>query len=199
MKLVVATFNRDKFQEISEILDDLSDLELIPAFKIKGLDSPKEVGLTLVENAVIKAYHCFERTGMASIADDTGLVVDGLHGMPGVFSSRFAGNDATYEENRKKLLRLVDGLPLSKRRARFVTIVAFVDQNGSLHTAEGTVEGFIIQEERGANGFGYDPIFLYPQLGRTFAELPREVKNRISHRRRAFEAIKPFLKAWNDG
>ncbi len=191
MRLVLATWNLDKIREIRQIL---KDIEIIPISKFPGAEKVEEMGLTFWENAYLKAKYAFELTGLPSAADDTGLVVDYLHGFPGVFSSRFAGENATYTENRKKLLRLLKGVPMSKRRASFVCVVAFVDKN-NIAFFEGRVDGFIIPEERGSGTFGYDPVFLYPPYGRTFAEIPVELKNRVSHRFKAFKQLKEFLHA----
>ncbi len=130
---------------------------------------------------------------MTTIAEDTGLCVDALAGMPGVFSSRFAGTGATYRDNRQKLLSLLEGVPFAERRAFFATVACLTADGRSFAFAEGRVEGFITTEERGHGGFGYDPVFLYPQMGKTFAELPPEVKNAISHRARAFMAARDIL------
>lgn len=186
--LLIATGNPDKLREIREILKDLP-VELKSLGDL-GLESPEETGLTLVENALIKARYGFERTGLPTLAEDTGLVVPALHGMPGVFSSRFAGEQATYADNRRKLLALMEGV--SDRRAAFVSVVAFVDGRQEA-LFEGKVEGWIAREERGEGGFGYDPVFIYPPWGLSFAEIPLAWKNRISHRRRAWASSRYFL------
>ncbi len=188
-KILIATKNPDKFREILHLLQDLpfEFVSLLDFPEIKGAD---ETGLTLIENSTIKALDAFKKTGIPAVADDTGLSVNALQGMPGVFSARFAGENATYRDNRMKLLKLMEGI--TDRRAKFVTVVTFVSDR--IYHFTGEVEGFITHEERGSQGFGYDSIFLYPQLGKTFAEIPLETKNQISHRARAFLLFKKFLK-----
>jgi len=193
-RILVATKNPDKFREISELLGDFDIQSLLDYPEVEGAE---ETGLTLQENSKEKALSAFLKTGIPSIADDTGLVVHALHGMPGVFSARFAGENATYSDNRKKLLSLMEGV--IDRRAIFVTVLTFVKSRDEIYSFEGRVEGFITTEERGEQGFGYDSIFLYPQLGKTFAEIPAELKNQISHRARAFRAFKRFLKFYESG
>lgn len=191
MRVLVATGNPDKFREISKIIA-IPDLEIF-SLKDLGIEGPEETGLTLRENARLKAEHGFRASGMTTIAEDTGLCVDALAGMPGVFSSRFAGPGATYRDNRQKLLSLLEGVPFAGRRAFFATVACLTSDGRSFAFAEGRVEGFVITEEHGQEGFGYDPVFLYPQMGRTFAELPPEVKNAVSHRARAFRAARDIL------
>lgn len=187
--ILIATGNPDKFQEIRDILQGLP--VTLQNLKDFGLASPEETGLTLMENALIKARYGHERTGLPTLAEDTGLVVPALHGMPGVFSARFAGEGATYADNRRKLLALMESR--SDRRAMFVSVVAFVD-GATVALFEGKVEGWIAREERGSGGFGYDPLFVYPPWGLSFAEIPIAWKNRISHRRKAWERAEAFLR-----
>ncbi len=188
--VLIATGNPDKFREIRDILKGLP-LKLYSLQDV-GLSSPPETGLTLQENAWIKAWHGFQATGLPTLDEDTGLVVPALHGMPGVFSARFAGEGATYAQNREKLLRLLASQ--SDRRAAFVSVVAFVD--GHIRRFfEGRVEGWIAREERGSGGFGYDPVFIYPPWGQSFAEIPLAWKNRISHRFQAWRQVRAFLAA----
>jgi len=190
LRLVLASGNPDKVREIKEIL---RDIEVLPLSSFVDEFEIEESGLTFRENAYIKVQKAFELTGLPSLADDTGLVVHGLHGMPGVFSSRFAGENAGYEANRRKLLEALRGMPLSARRAYFICVVAFMEKPGEVRFFEGKVEGFITKEPRGDGGFGYDPIFLYPPLGRTFAELSLREKNRVSHRYRALSRFREYL------
>ncbi len=190
MRLVLASGNPDKVREIKEIL---ADIEVLPLSSLVDKIEIEESGLTFRENAYIKARTAFELTGLPSLADDTGLVVYGLHGMPGVFSSRFAGENAGYEENRRKLLEALRGLPHSARRAYFICVIAFIEKPGEVKFFEGKVEGFITEKPRGQGGFGYDPLFLYPPLGRTFAELSLREKNRVSHRYRALSKFRGYL------
>jgi len=189
-KILIATRNPDKFREILYLLQGLP-FEFVSLLDFPDIDPVEETGLTLIENSTIKALNAYRYTGIPAVADDTGLSVNALQGMPGVFSARFAGENSTYADNRRKLLNLMEGV--MDRRARFVTVVTFASDK--IYHFTGEVEGFITLEERGSGGFGYDSIFLYPLLGKTFAEIPFDVKNRISHRARAFSLLKKFLKA----
>ncbi len=189
-KLLVATKNPDKFREIKHLLKDV-DIKLLSLIDFHEMEGAEEDGLTLLENSQKKAEEAFRATGIPSVADDTGLVVEALQGMPGVFSARFAGPDATYVDNRRKLLKLLHGV--NDRRAKFVTVVTYVRAENEIFHFIGEVEGFITVEERGNQGFGYDSIFLYPPMGITFAEMSMELKNKLSHRSRAFREFKKFL------
>ncbi len=184
---VLATANPDKAQEIRAILDGL-DVTLIP----RPDDVPEviEDGETLEENALLKARALCEATGMAAIADDTGLFVDVLNGAPGVYSARYAGEDATYADNCAKMLRELTGVDAAKRTARFRTVAAVAYPDGSWFVVDGEVEGHIAEEPRGENGFGYDPIFV-PEgtKGRSMAQLAPEEKHALSHRGNAFRAL----------
>jgi XTP/dITP diphosphohydrolase len=153
-----------------------------------NLEEPVEDGLTLLDNAWIKARSVHERTGLPALADDTGLEVDALNGAPGVYSSRFAGETATYADNNAKLLKLLEGIPPDRRTARFRCVAAFVDENVEAWT-EGACEGVILNSLRGGSGFGYDPLFYVTELGKTLAECGMAEKNRISHRGRAFRRM----------
>jgi XTP/dITP diphosphohydrolase len=189
MQLLVATRNRDKLKEIRPLLADLN-LELIASADIPKIPEIVEDRPTIEENAVKKAVETAKAAKRLTLADDTGLEVDALNGLPGVRSARFAGNDVSYHENNKKLLGLLQAVPLEKRSARFRCVVAIADEKGLVDTVEGICNGTIIVEERGGGGFGYDPLFIPDGQVKTFAELPPEVKNRISHRAKALQ------KAW---
>ncbi len=189
--LFVATKNRDKLRELAALLDE--DVEL--HHPEPEDEEVEETGETLWENALLKARSGFERSGMASIADDTGLGVDTLGGGPGVYSSRYAGDQASYEDNVRKLLSELGGTVREKRIARFRTVIAYVDGEVELRF-DGVLEGVIINERRGENGFGYDPVFLPEGGSLTLAELSSEEKNRISHRGRA---LRSFIDWWNRG
>lgn len=184
---VLATANPDKAQEIRAILDGL-DVTLIP----RPDDVPEviEDGETLEDNALLKARALCEATGLAAIADDTGLFVDALNGAPGVYSARYAGEDATYADNCAKMLRELTGVDAAKRTARFRTVAAVAYPDGSWFVVDGEVEGHIAEEPRGENGFGYDPIFV-PEgtKGRSMAQLAPEEKHALSHRGNAFRAL----------
>ena len=191
MKIAIASSNPHKIREIRDILSGLP-AEVIPASEL-GVDMSlvKETGDTLEENAILKAKFLYERTGLPSLADDTGLFVDALDGEPGVRTARYAGEEADSRDNIEKLLRNLRGK--DNRRAHFRTIVAFVDEEGKVHLFEGRVDGEITVEPVGDKGFGYDPIFYYPPAGKTFAQMEDEEKNRVSHRYRALEKFRKFL------
>jgi XTP/dITP diphosphohydrolase len=185
---MVATKNPDKAAEVVAVLR-----RVLPGIEpVEGLDWPdvEETGSSLEENAVIKARAVAFHTGHPAVADDTGLEVDALGGAPGVRTARFAGDDATYEDNRRALLSAMAGR--TDRTARFRTVVAFVEPSGEVVVAEGVLEGSIALEARGDGGFGYDPVFEVD--GRTLAEIGVTEKNRISHRARALEALAAHLR-----
>jgi len=188
----LASTNRDKLKEFQHILKPYGVELKFPLYENILLDI-SEAGKTLKENALIKAEHLYKIVKKPVISDDTGLFVDHLDGTPGIFSSRFAGEKSSYLENRKKLLRLLEGVPFHKRSAKFKTVICLYMGN-EIQFFEGQIHGFITSEERGDSGFGYDPIFLYPPLGKTFGEIPLHLKNRISHRGKAIGALLDFLK-----
>ncbi len=189
MRILLATNNPDKAREIAQILSRLS-LEVVMPEDLGGWEPPEESGSTVEENAVIKAQTAFERFGVPAVADDTALEVESLSGAPGIYSARYAGENATYEENRAKLLSEMTGLRgPAERRARFRTVVAAVGFDEKPILAEGVVAGYITEEERGSEGFGYDPIFLPEGSDRTFAEMSLEEKNASSHRAKALESL----------
>jgi XTP/dITP diphosphohydrolase len=192
-QLIIATNNKDKLKEFRHILTD-TGIEILSAGDFADFPDVEETGVTLEENALLKARTVFEKYHIPCVADDTGLEVDCLHGEPGVYSSRYAGSEATYDDNCRKLLSVIALEPPGDRAARFRTVMAFIDQQGRAYTAEGMIEGEIIDEKRGQNGFGYDPVFLIPGLGKTLAELPADQKNRISHRHNALINILPIIK-----
>lgn len=191
MHLYLASNNPDKHREISKILTPYR--VILP--KDVGIDYyAEEKGHTYLENALIKAKTLFSIVKSPVISDDSGLSCDFLNGAPGVLSARFAGKDATYADNRKKLINLAQKVPKVKRTAHFITVaVLYLGENRYFYF-EGRVNGLILTQERGVSGFGYDPIFYYPPMKMTFAEMPEEVKNSISHRYKAFIKLKEFLK-----
>ena len=189
--LVLATHNPDKQAEMNAVLLDLG-LDVIGLHQYPEIDDIPEIGTTLLENALIKARAVHLKTGFPALADDTGLEVDALHGAPGVYSARFAGEDATYQDNVKKLLSLMAGVSRQNRTARFRTVVALIDSDTELWT-EGIIEGLITREQRGAGGFGYDPIFEAADTGKTFSEMSAAQKNEISHRARALQKMRKKL------
>jgi XTP/dITP diphosphohydrolase len=187
LKLVLATANRDKAREIADVL---SAFELVS--RPNEVPDVDETADTLEGNARLKAEALCEATGEAAVADDTGLEVEALDGQPGVYSARFAGPDATYADNVAKLLTELDGV--ENRRARFRTVALVRFPDGGEVVAEGAVDGLIATVPRGADGFGYDPVFI-PDGGdgRTFAEMTLAEKQAVSHRGRAFEALAELL------
>ena len=189
--LVLATHNPDKQAEMNAVLSDLG-LDVIGLDQYPEIDDIPENGTTLLENALIKARAVHLKTGFPALADDTGLEVDALHGAPGVYSARFAGEDATYQDNVKKLLSVMAGISRQNRTARFRTVVALIDSDTELWT-EGIIEGLITREQRGAGGFGYDPIFEAADTGKTFSEMSAAQKNEISHRARALQKMRKKL------
>lgn len=195
-RLVLATRNEGKVREITSLLRDLP-LEILTLRDFPGVPELAEEGDTFAANAAAKALAVARATGLMALADDSGLEVDHLEGAPGVRSSRFAGEKAGDAENNHKLLRMLAGVPRERRTARFRCVVAIALPDGRVSLAEGSCEGIITEEPRGATGFGYDPLFLVPGLGLTFAELDPGVKNEVSHRgralRRAREVLARFL------
>lgn len=193
-KLLIATNNPGKVREYEEMLQGLPGIEItFPAQE--GLDlEVEESGGTFEENARLKAAAYCQVSGLPTLADDSGLEVDALDGAPGVRSARYAGPGASDADRYRKLLAELAGVPAGRRSARFRCVVALALPRGTAHTAEGTCEGQIGLAPRGEFGFGYDPIFIVDgQGGRTMAELEPEVKNRISHRARAIQAMLPDL------
>lgn len=187
-QLVLASRNQGKIQEIKEILQSVQ-----PKIQVLGLDSFPELGSipepgsTFQENAMHKAKTVCQATGLLSLADDSGLEVDALHGAPGVYSARYSGPQARDQENNQKLLQELKSVPLQQRSARFVCVLALCSPEGEHLLSQGTWEGRITLHPRGAQGFGYDPLFEDPRLGKTAAELKPEEKNRLSHRALAFK------------
>jgi len=183
LQIVLATHNRGKMKEMSSILAHLP-VKLLTLDDFPQIGEIPETGETLKENAFIKAKTVHQKTGLPALADDTGLEVDALDGAPGVHSSRYDGETATFEDNCRKMMQEMDGIPAEERTARFHTVIAFVSDSGNEWT-EGMVEGRILEKKQGDGGFGYDPLFYYPPLKKTFAELNSEQKNNISHRGKA--------------
>ena len=191
-KLIFATGNENKMKEIRMILGDL-DYEIL-SMKEAGIDADiVEDGKTFEENAIIKATAISKLSGCLVLADDSGLEVDYMDKMPGIYSARWMGEDTSSRIKNKAIIDKLEGVPDEKRTARFVCAIAAAFPDGRVVTKRGTIEGIIGYEERGENGFGYDPIFFLPEYGKTTAELSPEEKNRISHRGRALELIKSEL------
>jgi len=197
MKYVIATNNAHKLIELAHILEDLG-VEAI-SLKAAGVtDMPEETGQTFEENALIKARAACLKTGLAAIADDSGLVVDALHGQPGVYSARYGAPEAATDRDRTALL-LKNMAGMGDRTARFACACACVFPGGDVVTAYGCCEGVILDAPRGGGGFGYDPVFYVPQLGMTFSQMPEAEKNRISHRGKALRALKIKIAAHLEG
>ncbi len=193
--LLLATHNLDKVREIAAKLAHL-DIEVKSFRDFPHLPEVLEDGATLEDNALKKAREGFQATGLPTLADDTGLEAAALNGAPGVYSSRFAGEDATYADNRWKLLKEMENIPDNLRQAAFRTVVTIYDDKG-FEQVEGICQGVIIRSERGEGGFGYDPVFFVPEYDQTFAEMALELKNRISHRGKAIDkAIEVIKKRW---
>jgi XTP/dITP diphosphohydrolase len=188
VKLVLASFNRDKLRELRELLGP-AVAELVSLDEFPGAVAPPETGTTLLENALAKAGAAMTLTGLPAIGDDTGLEVDALGGRPGIHAARFAGPGASYADNRRRLLEALVGVEPARRTARFRAVCAACFPGGPIVTAEGVLEGRITEQPRGSGGFGYDPLFELPDLGRTLAELTPAEKNRLSHRARAIHAL----------
>ena len=188
-KIIFATNNAHKLLEVRALLVNI--FEVVSLKELGFEEEIPETGVTLAENASQKSHFIYERYGLDCFADDTGLVVDALGGAPGVYSARYAGEHATYEENVTKLLHELDGK--QNRSARFKTVVSLI-LNGEESQFEGRVEGVIPENRSGKSGFGYDPVFLPDGYSATFAEMPPELKNRISHRGKAMQKLVAFLK-----
>ena len=191
-RLVVATLNRAKGRELVELLGDLAwDVTLLA--DVPGATHPEETGATYRENALLKARAAARATGARALADDSGLEVDALGGEPGLHSARFGGPGLDDAGRYTLLLERLRGVPPARRTARFRCVIALVDLAGREQVVEGTVEGVIGEAPRGRGGFGYDPVFLYPPLGRTFGELTPAEKHRVDHRGAAVRAVRPLL------
>ena len=193
-ELLVATNNKGKVRELSQLLSDFPlRLRLLDEFP--DIDEAEETGETFAENATIKALHYSTRGGLLTLSDDSGLVVDALGGAPGVRSARYAGREATYAERMSKLIGELDATGDAERRARFVCVIAVADPSSdTLYTFEGACEGRIARAPRGTGGFGYDPLFIPDGHDRTFGELPSEVKHTLSHRARALALAAQHLR-----
>lgn len=193
-EIVIATRNRHKLIEMRELLDGLD-------VRVRGLDEfphlaiAEETGATFEENAQLKAESVARSTGLVALADDSGLMVDALGGLPGVMSARYAGRDGDHAANNAKLLRELAGVEAASRTARFVCVIAVAAEGRKTEFFRGECSGLILEEPRGSGGFGYDPLFYCPELGKTFAEAYGQ-KQRLSHRARAMAA---FVEAFRQG
>lgn len=195
LKLLIGTTNRGKAAEIAALLGGLPCTVIGLADYPQPLPPVAETGSTCAENALLKAEHYYQLTGLLTLADDSGLMVDALGGAPGVHSARYAGAEASDAERNARLLDQMKGVPEAERTARFICSIALVGPQLK-RIFEGRCEGIIARAPRGQYGFGYDPIFIDAELGRTFAEMTREEKAARSHRGKALAALRNFLREW---
>lgn len=199
MKILIATGNPHKFKEIIALLPRKTKtgekLTYVSLSDCDNLHLPPEDGVTLEQNARLKASFAAKKTRLFTISDDTGLEVDALNGQPGVHTARYAGEQADTYDNNRKLLAELEGLLLDKRSARFRTVACLARPDGSTLCFYGTLEGYIGFGYRGENGFGYDPLFVLPGSHKTLAELSDKQKNKVSHRAQAFEKVAQYLTA----
>jgi XTP/dITP diphosphohydrolase len=192
-EIVLATHNADKRAEMADLLNDLG-MTVRTLAEFPQAPDVIEDGETCEANAIKKARTIADYTGLVAVADDTGLEINALGGRPGVYAARYAGPNVTYEDNWKKLLLELQGVPLQERGARFVTVVAIArPRTDQVETVEGVLNGLIAEQAVGTSGFGYDPVFFVSELGKTLAELSHSEKNRISHRAKAFAKAKGIL------
>jgi XTP/dITP diphosphohydrolase len=189
LELVIATTNLHKIREFKSMLRSYSRLDLRTLHDFPQYTPPPETGLSFEENAVIKATHASSSLNRWVLADDSGLVIPSIGGEPGIFSARYAGNDASDLENRKKLLDKMHHLLEEDRHGYYECALALASPSGLKKVTKGICEGMLLLEERGGGGFGYDPLFIKHGYSKTFAELDEETKNRISHRRKAFDKM----------
>ncbi|MDR1941781.1 MAG: XTP/dITP diphosphatase [Endomicrobium sp.] len=195
-ELIIATGNKHKVEEISQILKDLN-IKVIPMSDMASFPKTIEDGATLRENAAKKAKEAAVFYNKWVLADDTGLEVDFLNGEPGVYSARYAGQNCSYEDNNNKLLNALEGVAQEKRTAKFKCVIAIASPQAQIYFAEGEIFGIISGVLSGSNGFGYDPIFFVPEENKTFAQLSAQVKNKISHRAKALQKAKEIIKKIN--
>lgn len=189
-RILVATTNPGKLREIAGILEGMP-VEIVSLAEFPGIPEPEETGTTFAENARLKALYYHQATGLPSVADDSGIEIEALGGAPGVHSARWEGTD--YSVKFQRIYALLAERDAMRSPARFVCRVALADNGRIVFEAEGIIEGHIADEPRGDLGFGYDPIFFYPPLGRTTAELPRDLKATVSHRGKAFDQLRRHL------
>lgn len=193
--VIIATKNKGKASEFKNMFS-ANGYEVKTLLDIPGAPDVEETGTTFEENAILKAEAIARQFNQFVIADDSGLIVDALDGRPGVYSARYAGEDKLDEANTEKVLRELEGVPEAERTARFYCALALASPNQETITVSGTMEGLIINQPSGTNGFGYDPIFFVTEQGKTNAELTKEEKNKISHRANALKALNEKLEAF---
>lgn len=189
MKIVFASHNAGKIHELQALLNEFN-LNVIPQNELNVSEVP-ETGLTFVENALIKARHACQVTGLPAMADDSGLEVDALHGKPGIYSARYAGEKANATDNIQKLLQELTNVPADRRQARFHCVLVYLNhaEDPTPLICHGVWQGMILDTPTGSKGFGYDPVFFDPEQKSSAAELPLEIKNRISHRGKALRML----------
>lgn len=191
-ELLLASQNPGKLAEMRQLLEGLPFRILAPA-DLDLTDAPEETGADFLENATLKARYYARHSGRLAVTDDSGLSVDALDGGPGLYSSRFAGEGASDAERNRLLLEKLEGVPAERRGAHFTSAVAVARGDEIVFQAVESVEGRIAEQARGEGGFGYDPLFFYPGYGATFGEVAREMKDRVSHRGKAFARLREFL------
>ena len=191
-RLVLGTKNKDKLRELKRLFS-LSKIKVLSLVNFTPCKDVYENGKTFEANAEKKARIYSLHTRCLTLADDSGLMVNGLNGLPGIYSARFAGKHCNYRDNNSKLLRSLHGLPASKRKGKFICVMALYDNGKSIETVKGECRGMIAFNQRGKNGFGYDPVFIPDGFSKTFAELSPATKNRISHRGKALRAAKKVV------
>lgn len=196
-EIVLATRNPDKRRELVDLLGGIG-IRIHTLADFPNVPEVQEDGTTCEANAIKKAQEVAQSTGIPALADDTGLEVDALDGRPGVYAARYAGEHATYEDNCRKLLSELAGVPEPMRTARFLTVAALAFPSGERHVTHGNLEGLITEQPVGDRGFGYDPVFLVPELSKTLAQLTTEEKNRMSHRAKAFAQMRDWLEKRRD-
>ncbi|WP_415883215.1 XTP/dITP diphosphatase [Neptuniibacter sp. QD72_48] len=195
-KIVLASGNKGKLKEFNQVLADLG-VKVVPQSEFNVSDAD-ETGLSFVENAILKARHAAEVTGLPALADDSGLEVDALQGAPGIYSARFSGEDATDTKNNELLLEQLEGIPSEQRSARFRCVLVFMRHanDPTPLICQGSWEGTILEQASGNNGFGYDPLFWIPELEKASAELAPEQKNQLSHRGQAVQLLKQSIETY---
>jgi XTP/dITP diphosphohydrolase len=193
MEILLATSNLHKIREFKDLFQLFSHLQLVSLHQFSNYTAPEENGKTFQENAILKAEHAAKHLNKWVLADDSGLVVPALKGEPGIYSRRYAGPNSSDIENRKKLLQKMQNLNQFERSAYYECCLAIASPEGLKKCVTGICEGHIAQAERGRHGFGYDPLFVKYDYEKTFGEIDESTKNRISHRRKAFERLSSFL------